>query len=57
MSEELSQIAITRVGILDLLEKLKNSKSQGPDGIHLRVFRELICIMVDLLTSVYNLSL
>ncbi|CAM5086896.1 unnamed protein product [Natator depressus] len=55
-SEELSQIEVSLEEVLELIEKLNNNKSPGPDGIHPRVLKELKCEIVELLTMICHLS-
>lgn len=53
----MSQIEVIIVEVLDLLKKLKSNKSVGPEGIHLRILKGLICGIVILLKSIWNLLL
>lgn len=57
VSEELSQIEGTRTDVLGLLGKLGTSKSAGSGGLGLRVVKKLKYEIVDLPTSICNLSL
>ena len=56
-AEELKEISIHREDVLQLLDKLKSSKSPGPDGIHPRVLKELKYEIADLLLVICELSL
>ncbi|PKU35998.1 rna-directed dna polymerase from mobile element jockey-like [Limosa lapponica baueri] len=48
--------AIQREVVRDLLQHLDINKSMGPDGIHLRVLRELVEVLTEPLSIIYRQS-